>query len=147
MWFLSQVNLRLSITSRHSMASWTAHNSFRFCDGFQSLWERPHNQGLQILWEAGAGTKLATEYLCLSQHFSYRDVLSKTIDVLERIWKIGGSEERKRGQRRGRKRGRRRGRRRGQRRGRKRGQKRGRRGQRRERRGGREEARRTSLST
>ena len=71
------------------MATWTAHNSLWLCDGFQSLWERPHDQGLQILWEARASTKLATEYLCLSQHFSYRNVLSKTIDVLERIWRIG----------------------------------------------------------
>lgn len=67
------------------MATWTPHDSLWLCDGFQLLWDRPHNLRLQILWKARANAKLAIEYLHLNQHFGYRKVLSKTIDVLGRI--------------------------------------------------------------
>ena len=78
------------------MATWTAHDSLWLCDDFQSLWERLHNQGLQILWKARACAKLVIEYfhLIMNQHFSYRNVLSKTIDVLGRIWGIQVSKGR-----------------------------------------------------
>ena len=50
------------------MATWTAHDSLWLCDDFQSLWERPNNQGLQILWKARACAKLVIEYILSPDH-------------------------------------------------------------------------------